>query len=212
MRPDYEAALPPCLDWLTEQSFAAPDRIAVLGRSFGGYLAPRGLLGEERPCATILDPGQISFRDALLGRMPDPVKGAFEAGDRRTVDNFFAKAMAERPALRFYFMSRAAVHGCAAPVDYFVEMMRYDFRDRADEITVLAFVTDNPHDFAIRGKHLYDALVNAETKTLAQFEVPEPTPAARTGGGAHCEQGYNLPFEMQAFDWLSDLIGHENEG
>lgn len=212
MRPDYETVLPPCLDWLTAQGFVAPDRIAVLGRSFGGYLVPRGLLGETRPCAMIVDPGQISFRQALLGAMPEAIGAAFEAGDRKTVDDFFAKAMANTPGLRFFFMSRAAVHGCAAPFDYFVEMMRYDFRDRADEIEVPSFVTDNPHDFATRGKHLYDALVNVETKTLAQFEVAAPTPETRTGGGAHCEQGYNLPFEMQAFDWLSDLIGHKDEG
>ncbi|MBT6119360.1 MAG: hypothetical protein HOH66_15965 [Rhodospirillaceae bacterium] len=212
MRPDYEAVLPPCLDWLSEQGFAAPDRIAVLGRSFGGYLVPRGLLGEERPCAMIVDPGQISFRDALLGRMPEAIGAAFEAGDRKTVDGFFAKAMASKPGLRFFFMSRAAVHGCTTPFDYLVEMMRFDFRYRAGEITVPAFVTDNPHDFATRGKHLYDALVKVETKTLVQFETAEPTAETRTGGGAHCEQGYNLPFEMAAFDWLSDLIVHKDEG
>jgi len=77
---------------------------------------------------------------------------------------------------------------------------------------VPAFVTDNPHDFATRGKHLYDALVKVETKTLVQFETAEPTAETRTGGGAHCEQGYNLPFEMAAFDWLSDLIVHKDEG
>jgi hypothetical protein len=212
MRPDYENVIRPCLDWVIAQSYVEPEKVAVLGRSFGGYLGPRGILGDERPCALIVDPGQISFREALIVRLPEAVRAPFEEGDGDAVNAFFEGAMARNPALRFFFMSRAAVHGCPSVHGYLVDLMRYDFTDRADEIAVPVLCTDNPNDFAARGKVLFDALVNARPKTLVQFESEAPPSDERTGGGAHCEQGYNLPFEMAVFDWLSDLIGHTDEG
>ena len=211
MRPDYENVVRPCLDWVMGRAYVEPEKVAVLGRSFGGYLAPRGILGDERPCALIVDPGQISFREALRASLPEAVRTPFENGDGDAVDAFFADAMVHKPMLRFFFMSRAAVHGQASVHGYLTDLMRYDFPDRAGEITVPVFCTDNPNDFAARGKVLFDALVNARPKELARFEAEAPPAEARTGGGAHCEQGYNLPFEMRAFDWLSDLIGHLDE-
>jgi len=40
-RPDWEAVVTPVLDVALQRPEVDPGRIAIAGRSFGGYLAPR---------------------------------------------------------------------------------------------------------------------------------------------------------------------------
>jgi dienelactone hydrolase len=42
-----------------------PKRIVLVGRSFGGLLAPRGASGEPRLAAMIVDPGQYDIAGSL---------------------------------------------------------------------------------------------------------------------------------------------------
>jgi dipeptidyl aminopeptidase/acylaminoacyl peptidase len=47
-RPDYEVVFAAILDLATERPEVDRDRIALSGRSFGGYLAPRAACFENR--------------------------------------------------------------------------------------------------------------------------------------------------------------------
>lgn len=40
LRPDWENVVAPVVDWLLERPTVDPDRIALIGLSLGGYLAP----------------------------------------------------------------------------------------------------------------------------------------------------------------------------
>jgi dipeptidyl aminopeptidase/acylaminoacyl peptidase len=90
MRPDWEAVIPPVVDWALERPEIDPDRITLLGRSFGGYLAPRAAAAEPRLAGLIVDPGQFDLGEGLRQRMPkelldrldddsDDARDAFEA-------------------------------------------------------------------------------------------------------------------------------------
>jgi len=56
-RPDYEVVFAAILDLATERPEVDRERIALSGRSFGGYLAPRAACFENRVRALIADPG-----------------------------------------------------------------------------------------------------------------------------------------------------------
>ena len=71
MRPDFENVLVPVVDWLATERDVDPGRMAVIGRSFGGYLAPRGVSGEPRVAALVCDPGQYDFVSRMVGRLFD---------------------------------------------------------------------------------------------------------------------------------------------
>ena len=62
MRPDFEAVLPPVIDWLLAQEGVDPGKLILVGRSFGGYLAPRAAAHEQRLAALVCDPGPVRFR------------------------------------------------------------------------------------------------------------------------------------------------------
>ena len=48
MRPDWEAVVPGMVDALIKHPQVDPSRIVLVGRSFGGLIAPRGASGEHR--------------------------------------------------------------------------------------------------------------------------------------------------------------------
>ncbi len=43
----------------------------LVGRSFGGLIAPRGASGEHRLAAMIVDPGQLEMGSAVMNRLGD---------------------------------------------------------------------------------------------------------------------------------------------
>ena len=47
-RPDWEAVIGPVVDFAVTRPEVDPSRIALMGISFGGYLAPRAASGEPR--------------------------------------------------------------------------------------------------------------------------------------------------------------------
>src|SRR5689334_11153775 len=48
-----------------------PSRVVLVGRSFGGLIAPSGASGEHRLAAMILDPGQLDMSSAVMNRLGD---------------------------------------------------------------------------------------------------------------------------------------------
>ena len=64
-RPDWDAVVTPAVDWLLARPDVDPDRIALMGMSFGGLLAPRAAATEHRLAALIAYDGLYSFADVL---------------------------------------------------------------------------------------------------------------------------------------------------
>ena len=60
-RPDWEAVVGPVVDHALMRPEVDPARIALMGISFGGYLAARAASGEPRLAACIADPGEFSL-------------------------------------------------------------------------------------------------------------------------------------------------------
>ena len=69
MRPDWEAVVPGMVDALVKHPHVDPGRIVLVGRSFGGLIAPRGASGEPRLAAMIVDPGQLEMGSAVMNRL-----------------------------------------------------------------------------------------------------------------------------------------------
>jgi len=66
-RPDWEAVVTPVVDHVLDLATVDPERIALLGISFGGYLAPRAAAFEHRLAACIANGGVFDF---MANRLP----------------------------------------------------------------------------------------------------------------------------------------------
>jgi dipeptidyl aminopeptidase/acylaminoacyl peptidase len=79
MRPDWENVVKPVVDYaVSNHPEIDPERIALNGWSFGGYLAPRAASGEHRLAACIADPGQWDLLEAMKGFLSSLTKEALD--------------------------------------------------------------------------------------------------------------------------------------
>ena len=194
MRPDWENVVPGMFDALAAEPVVDAQRIVLVGRSFGGVVAPRGAAGEDRLAATIVDPGQFDMGPALLDRL-GPLKD--HVHDPAADEEF--QALLEQPAFKALFEPRMTTHGLSTVRAYCEDMLRYTNAETVTRIRCPTFVTDNETDVVStgQGKVLYDHLTCP--KEFRLFTKAE-------GAEGHCEGMASTVFWDAAYNWLDTLL------
>jgi hypothetical protein len=193
MRPDWEHVVPGMVDALSTHDEVDPGKIILLGRSFGGYLAPRGAAGEPRLTAMIADPGQYDI-GAATARFGDLMKRV----DDPAADAEF-NALLTIPALKTLLAPRMVTHGVSSVRAYCADLLRYTNADTVTQVTCPSYVTDNETDTVStgQGRQLFDHLTCP--KDFRLFTRAE-------GAEGHCEGMGQLVFWTAAFDWLGSQV------
>lgn len=195
MRPDYEQVLPEVVDAIVDRPEVDPDRLVLVGRSFGGLLAVRGAAGEPRFAALVVDPGQydigITLRERLgdlLDRVDDP-----DAADQ-------LESLLTIPPVRAIFAPRMATHGVTTVQAFCKEALRFTNAEHAPLVRCPTYVTDNETDLVStgQGQLLFDHLTCP--KELRVFTAAE-------GAEGHCEGMAPTVFWAAAYDWLDETLG-----
>jgi len=194
MRPDWEHVVPQMVDSLACEPELDAAKIVLVGRSFGGFLAPRGAAGESRLAAMIVDPGQYDVGAAATARLGDLAKRI----DDPAADDQFS-ALLELPALKALLAPRMVTNGAASVRAYFADMLRYTNAPTITQVTCPSYVTDNETDpiSTGQGRQLFDHL--ACPKQFRLFTRAE-------GAEGHCEGMAPILFWTAAFDWLDRTI------
>lgn len=196
MRPDFETVLSPVVDWLLTQPDVDPERISVIGRSFAGYLAPRGVSGEPRIAALVCDPGQFDFVSRMVGRLFDADYWQKVLAADPAVDAELATLL-DAPHGREWYGARMATQGAATVGEFLRMQPEYTLEGRVAGIECPVLLTEGEGDFAAQSQTLYDALTTEkEIRILRETE----------GGGGHCEGLGATLFEEVAFDWLDHVL------
>jgi hypothetical protein len=196
MRPDWENVVPALFDAIAAQPEVDPQRIVLVGRSFGGLIAPRGAAGEHRLAALIVDPGSWDLGAAMtsrLGPLADLVNDP-------AADSQF-DALLDSPALKALFAPRMTTHGLAGVRAYCADLLRYTNADTVTRIGCPTFVTDNETDVVSpgQGKVLFDHLTCP--KEFRLFTKAE-------GAEGHCEGMAPTVFWDAAYNWLESLVSN----
>lgn len=199
-RPDWEAVVTPVVDHLLTRPEVDAGRIALMGLSFGGYLAPRAATAEHRIAACVSDCGPYDLLDASLRRLPGPMARQIVGGTprgRAVVAGLLDRIQA-RPSLGWALRRNRLVHQVDDPMAFFEIASDYSLRGREALITCPTFVcaTDRD-DLSIGAVELYDALICE--KTYVQFKAAD-------GAGEHCESGARTHFHEVAFAWLDEVL------
>jgi hypothetical protein len=194
MRPDWEKVVPAMVDRLRELPQVDPDGIVLVGRSFGGLLAPRGASGEPRLAAMIVDPGQFEMGSTLVNRLGE----LGEHLDDPAADAQF-ESLLTIPALRAFLSPRMVTHGLSSVRAYCGEMRRYTNEETVEAIVCPSLITDNETDTVSvgQGKVLSDHMHCP--KTFRLFTKAE-------GAEGHCEGMAPIVFWTAALDWLEELL------
>jgi hypothetical protein len=199
-RPDWEAVIAPVVDYAVSRPEVDPARIALMGISFGGYLAPRAASGEPRLAACIADPGEFSLFEELKSRVPGFVARSLPDGSTfilALMNLTMRRRM--RHLTEGWGMRRAMwVHGLDSPLEYVRTTTNYTLEERAGRIRCPTLICSAENDeIGVTARRLYDALTCE--KDFIAF-------TAREGAGNHCEAGARSLFNQRAFDWLDRVF------
>jgi Alpha/beta hydrolase family len=194
MRPDWENVVPAMFDAVTADPEVDPDRVVLVGRSFGGLIAPRGAAGEHRLAAMIVDPGQYDLGTAFTARLGPLMDRVNDPAADPQFD-----ALLDIPAMKALLEPRMVTHGVTSVRAYCADVLRYTNAATVTRIICPTFVTDNQTDEVStgQGKILFDHLTCP--KEFRLFTKAE-------GAEGHCEGMAPIVFWDAAFNWLDSLL------
>jgi dienelactone hydrolase len=194
MRPDFESVLTPVVDWILQQPGTDPDRLFLVGRSLGGYLAPRAAATEHRIAALVCDPGQFDFTSRFVTMFSeDDWQRVLDADPELDAS---LQAFLAAPRDQEFYGARMAAMGAATFGEWLRTLTAYTLDGRAGQIACPTLVTDAEGDFASQSTTLFDALTCE--KQLRSF-------TAAQGAGGHCEGLGQRLWQQAAFGWLAEI-------
>lgn len=206
-RPDWEKVITPAVDYALTRGDVDPARIALMGISLGGYLAPRGASGENRLAALIANGGVYFPLGGLIsnvseeGGLPsDPAE--FLEYVREYPDDFdreMQEAAEGSPTLRWFLDNGMFVFDADSPSEFVLLYSEMTMEGRAGSITCPTLVIDSEDDDSFPGQpeELYDSL--SCTKDFMLFRAEE-------GAGEHCQMGAMFLSNQRIFDWLDQVL------
>jgi len=200
LRPDWENVIAPVLDWLLAQPGVDASRVALIGLSLGGYLAPRAATAEHRLAACIADCGSFDLFASALDRIPGPLSAGFAAGRTgpTAVLGRVLGVLERKPTAGWALRRGQLAHGAASPIQYLNALREYTLVGRAGQIRCPTFVCNAENDD-----------ISASAPQLARaLTCPKEfvTFTAAQGAGDHCEAGARTLYHARSFGWLDQAL------
>jgi len=206
-RPDWEKVVTPVVDYALTRGDVDPRKIALMGLSFGGYLAPRAASSEHRLAALIADGGVYDTFAAWAENLaadpdlPDD-PGQMLEFIRNNPDEFnhiIEGIMQESTTVKWLFDNGTYTFGVETPAELMLKVRDYNLKGLAEKITCPSLIIDSQSDddFPGQPQELYDLLTCP--KELVTFTVEE-------GAGEHCQMGALLLSHQRIFDWLDQVL------
>jgi dienelactone hydrolase len=203
-RPEWENVVTPVVDFLLQQPSVDPKRIALMGISMGGELAPRAAAFEKRLAALIANDGLYDYAAPQMAMVPPEKRAAFEsllrAEHAPVVDQMLDATMKQSPTARWAFTHGMYSTGTTSPRAYLARMLDFNLKNGvAEKISCPTLVCDAENDLFFKGQpqQLYDHLTCK--KILIHFTSAE-------GAGAHCQVGASRLAFARIFDWLDETL------
>lgn len=197
-RPDWEKVISAVIEHAASRDDVDTSMIALMGESWGGYLAPRGAAYDHRVALCVLDPAQIGLFRVMLSRLPLPagLKRQLPHGPLWLVTLLRAlmARMARQPTAGWALRRGMLTHGTATAWDYFVDAARYEQADIIGNVTCTTLVCDAENDEISADSKAFFDLLRCE-KDYLRFTTDE-------GAGEHCVSGNRALFHERVFDWL----------
>lgn len=199
-RPDWEKVVTPVVDYALTRPEIDSKRIALMGRSWGGYLAPRAATAEHRFAALIADAAQYDPAGHFSAMLPPELRDHLADADPDEVNAALTQFAKQSPQLAYVFNRGMLTHGVPTPLDYLKAIILggYSIKGLADRITCPTLVCEGEQD--VRGgdaRPLYDAITSP--KKYVRFKTDE-------GAGEHDEAGAATRFSQVVFDWLDGVM------
>ena len=197
-RYDWEKVVTPVVDFVLDQPGIDPDRVALMGLSYGGYLAPRAVAFEKRIKVCIADPGVLDWGASTFANLPPQLVEAYAAG-AETFNTMIADMFQGQPLPTWYIRDSMWKYDVNSPYELFQRLAECDLTDVAGQITCEMLIMDGTSEVFSEGqaRQLYDAL--SCERTFMLFD-------AESTAQLHCQNGGNATAGERLFDWLDERL------
>lgn len=200
-RPDWETVVTPVIDWAVQRPEVDAERIALLGNSMSGGLAPRAAAFEPRIGALICIDGVYDIGQAYtshLGSGAD-AEQRLRTADDDEINAIAHKMMAADPMIRWAIRQGMWSFGVDTPKAFLQASLAYHLRDGiAERISCPVFVGCAESDEFFRGQP-EELAAHLKAPTLVTFTDAE-------GAGAHCQVGAQRLLNARMLDWLDQTL------
>ncbi|RNB90282.1 alpha/beta fold hydrolase [Brevibacillus fluminis] len=201
-RHDWEKVVTPMVDYLETRPEVDAKRIAIIGISLGGYLAPRAAAYEHRLAACVANDGLFSNQFGEIGRRFYPGNPQdFE--NPAFVEQFIGVLMSKSIGVRWAIENGMFTYQAKNIHELIEKTEPITLAGVADKITCPTLVVEaaEDHFFAGQPQMLYDALTCP--KTFMRFTAEE-------SAEEHCQFGALLYFNQRMFEWLDETLQVNN--
>ncbi len=194
-RHDWESVITPVVDFAFLRPEVDQARIALMGISFGGFLAPRAAAFEPRISALIANGGVYDFHSVatrgngqIQAALDDPAASA-------EMDAAIRQAMETDASLRWAISNAMFTFRADSPSDWMRKTRPYVMNEVAGKITARALIVDSEGDRDMPGqaRQLYDAIVSPKEFMLFTRE---------DGAGEHCQVGAAAYSSAMILNWV----------
>lgn len=206
-RPDWEKTVTPVVDYLLTRDDVDADRIALIGISMGGVLAPRAAAFEDRLSAVVAwngvyDMGTVPL-DFVFGDLPDGrdrLIERFRAESDPELDDLINKKVATSGTVRWFVDHGSWVMGQPTARALMNRICDFNLRDGvAEMIKCPVLVLDADEDFALKGQ---PALLAEHLTGDYGFH----TFTAHRGGHLHNQVDVFRSASSVIYDWLDTVL------
>jgi len=199
-RGDYEKPMQAVVDYLLTRPDVAPDKIALIGYSAGGYFAPRAASGEPRIQACIANTLVVDCAEAARAGM----KGVTNPG---VIDVAFSLIMKINTPARWGFQHAQWTFGIDQPHQWPTAYAGFTLKGREQHLT-------NPMLFLFGEDDIHDAAASTKTIVAGLLDFIQALPCDRSihlfsqrdGASSHCQMGGLSYAHAMIFAWLNHVL------
>jgi pimeloyl-ACP methyl ester carboxylesterase len=178
-RPDWERVITPVVDYLVARPDVDPGRLALIGISMGGFLAPRAAAFEQRLKLVVANPGVYDWSRIYTGFLDaiDPALVPLSRTDPAAFDQQIAGIMSQNGLLRWGLVDSMWHHGVSSPSALMRDIARYSLEGLASQIQSRVLVVDAEAEEWGQSRQLFEALSAPKQQLVftraeaAQFHV-----------------------------------------
>jgi pimeloyl-ACP methyl ester carboxylesterase len=198
-RHDWEAVVTPLVDFCEAAPEIDARRLALLGLSFGGYLAPRAAAFEPRIAAVVAIDGLFNGYESVTGMLTPQIRSMLQQHDADGFNAAVRQAMDHDTGFRWYMEQALWAFRVATPYDFFDRARLYTLEGVVHKIAcpVLVGQADADHFNPGQAKRLAAEL--GDRATLRAFTAEESS-------AAHGHPGASVLMNGVVFDWLIEVL------
>lgn len=200
-RHDWEKVVTPMVDYLVTRPDVDAKRIALMGISLGGCLAPRAAAFEHRLAACIANDGLFSNQFGEMGRKMHQGNDE-DMNDPVYVEKFIRMLMEKFTNVRWAIENGMFTYHARSIQELVEKTEPVTLEGVAHLIKCPTLVCEAQadHFFAGQPQKLYDALTCPKTFMLF---------TAEDSAEEHCQFGALLYYNQRVFEWLDETLSIE---